>query len=825
MLALPAALSALAEHRQFVVCKLAPGAKPGKTDKMAMDPRSGTVSDAHNPAIWLSATEAYALANSWGPAATGAQTGFCVGFVLTEKDPFFCLDIDGALQSDGTWSPLSQTLANALAGCAIEVSIGGAGLHVWGRYEGRAAEHRKKNTKFGIELYTEKRLIALGAASHTAVGSAAFVPANFTRVVEFYFKPEAGAGDATPEWDSGPVEGWAGPTDDDELIRRFVGSSDAGAAFGAKCPNAALWNADAEVLSRFYPPNGGAGFDHSSADLGLANRLAWWTGKDCARIERLMRRSALAREKWDTHPNYLRELTIMNAVRHCQTVMTARPSSAPVAAGSLAAAPSAGASMHAQGLAQPSAVTATVEGWEMGEKGLLSKEVQGSTFLMPQDQRVVFEGCVYVAARNQVLVPGGELVDSSRFNVLYGGYTFAMDARNERTSRKAWEAFTESQVLRPPMALDTAFKPKLPYGVILNDGGRRLVNCYLPLDIPRAPGDPSPFLSHLARVLPDQKDQLVLLSFLASAVQNKGQKFSWAPVLQGVEGNGKSLFSKVMTYCLGKRYVHWPRASQIASHFNSWMANKLLYCVEDIHTPGIHASVDVLEELKPLITQDEGITIERKGVDQVTSDVCGNFMFNMNSKVGLKKTRNDRRLAFLFMAQQSKEDLRASGMTSHYFQQLWQWLDAGGYAIVHEVLATWAIPEEFDPARGARVAPETSSQEEALSLGRGRLEQEVLEAVASGLPGFLGDWISSTALDNLLQQQGRGVRLAREGQIALLESLGYVPHPGLPDGRARRAIPPDVRKPVLFVLRESAAWAIRGEGIETAYSQAQVVSA
>lgn len=820
MLALPAALSALAAHRQFVVVKLVPSAKPGKTDKMAMDPRSGTVSDAHDPAIWLSATEAYALANSWGPANTGDQHGFCVGFVLTEQDPFFCLDIDGALQADGTWSPLSQTLSNALAGCGIEVSISGQGLHIWGTYAGRAPEHRKKNVKLGLELYTEKRLIALGAASHTAIGNAGAAPVNFGRVLDFYFKPDPGAGQAAPDWDSGPVQEWSGPEDDEELIRRFVGASDAGAAFGTKCPNAALWNADGDVLAKFYPPSTGSGYDASSADLGLANRLAWWTGKDCARIERLMRRSALAREKWDSHPNYLRELTILNAVRHCQTVMTARPSSAPVAAGSLAT-PAAGPSLHAQQLAQPA--TTGAEDWEMGEKGLLSKEVQGSTFLMPPDQRIVFEGCVYVAMRNQVLVPGGELVDSSRFNVLYGGYCFAMDARNERTSRKAWEAFTESQVLRPPVALDTTFKPKLPYGVIVNDGGRRLVNCYLPLSITRTPGDPSPFLAHLAKVLPDQQDQLVLLSFMASAVQNKGVKFSWAPVLQGVEGNGKSLFSKVMTYCLGKRYVHWPRASQIASHFNAWMANKLLYCVEDIHTPGIHASVDVLEELKPLITQDEGITIERKGVDQASVDVCGNFMFNMNSKVGLKKTRNDRRLAFLFMAQQAKEDLRAFGMTPAYFQQLWQWLDAGGYAIVHEILATWPIPEQYDPARGARVAPETSSQEEALNLGRGRLEQEVLEAVASGMPGFQGDWISSTALDTLLQQQGRGVRLPREGQITLLESLGYVPHPGLPEGRARRPIPPDIRKPVLFVRRDSAAWALRGDAIENAYSQAQTL--
>jgi putative DNA primase/helicase len=39
--------------------------------------------------------------------------------------------------------------------------------------------------------------------------------------------------------------------------------------------------------------------DHSRADLALCSMLAFWCGSDALRVERLFRRSALFREKWD----------------------------------------------------------------------------------------------------------------------------------------------------------------------------------------------------------------------------------------------------------------------------------------------------------------------------------------------------------------------------------------------------------------------------------------------------------------------------------------------------------------------------------------------
>ena len=127
-----------------------------------------------------------------------------------------------------------------------------------------------------------------------------------------------------------------------------------------------------------------------------------------------------------------------------------------------------------------------------------------------------------------------------------------------------------------------------------------LVNTYWPVDIPRKVGDPTPFLNHLAKVLPDQRDRNILLYYMAACVQHKGIKFQWAPLLQGVEGNGKTLFTRCVSEAVGRRYVHFPPAQEIQEKFNSWLFNTIFIGVEDIYVPD--QKREVIEILKPMIT-------------------------------------------------------------------------------------------------------------------------------------------------------------------------------------------------------------------------------
>ena len=140
-------LAELALIPQWIPVRLVP-LPNGKTDKLPLNYRTGKVppkgSDgAHDPAIWTDYATVGATAAMLGPQ-------FTEGFVLADSDPYFVVDIDDALQADGTWSPLALELCAALPGCVVEVSQSGTGLHLWGRSQSMP-KHAAKNTALHIE--------------------------------------------------------------------------------------------------------------------------------------------------------------------------------------------------------------------------------------------------------------------------------------------------------------------------------------------------------------------------------------------------------------------------------------------------------------------------------------------------------------------------------------------------------------------------------------------------------------------------------------------------------------------------------------------------
>lgn len=771
-------------YRQFIVYQLVLR-DDGKTDKFPINPRTARVdSSAHDSTIWLTAEEAAYYARAFGP-------GYGVGFVFTAHDPFFFVDIDGALE-DGKWSEMSEWMLSLFRGACVEVSQSGRGLHIIGT--GRPVEHRKKNAEYHLEYYTEGRFVAL-TGLHAAGDSATDHTAALLYITDQLFKPVVGV-DGTPlEWTTAPVPEWRGPVDDGELVRRAcLRRSSAGSAFGVKATFADLFEANAEALARAFP-HADQTYDASSADAALAAHLMFWTGRNCERVERIMRLSALARPKWDERGDYLKDRTIMNALRISRDVLQDAPVQGPPGA--------------------PDAARAAP----------VMSGFDGPTFLSPAQQVELFAGCVYVADIHKVLVPGGKTYRPDQFRAHFGGYAFSMDAANERTSRNAWEAFTESQVYRAPRADSICFKPQEPPGVLITKGGQTLVNTYWPVQVARQAGDATPFLDHLAKVLPEPQDRAILLAYMAACVQHQGFKFQWAPLLQGVQGNGKTLFSRCVAEAIGARYVHWPKASKLSNQFNGWMVGKTFYAVEDIFTP--QNREEILEDLKPMITGGDGLEIEGKGVDQISVDICGNFIFNCNKRTALRKTRDDRRYCPFFTPQQTKGDLVTCGMTGEYFPRLYSWLKLhGGYAIVTDYLHTYAIPPALNPAleRGglAHIAPETSATGEAIRAGVGRVEQELAEAISAGRPGFRGGWISFTMFGGLLKECNLATRLSPNVRREILQDAGYDWHPGLHEGRLTIQTMPDGDKPRVFVTRDHPAARLRDPvAIAHAYQEAQ----
>lgn len=749
---LPEALQALDQYRQFIIFQYVP-LEDGRTDKVPVDWRSGAPHSAHDPEIWLSFAEAREQATRWG---------FDVGFTITEQDPFFFLDVDACLTLDGQWTEIANELCKRFSGAAVEVSNSMRGLHILGKGRAPAVSKTKCKDAGGEELFClflHGRFCALTGTS--AIGNVALdhTQALGQLCADYLSQSEVAT---VADWSNGPVDEWDGPTDDDALIEKMLASQSTKAVLGTSCPIRCLWEADATVLARHYPRPDGT-YNASDADEALCYHLAFWTGKDCERINTLFERSALYREeKWGRREDYAQG-TVLKAVAQCSGVYNANYGKEPPAEG------------------------------EEGRRAY--------AFSTVEDQKALFTGCFYIRDRHRIMVPDGAFLRPEQFRAVYGGYVFYMDSANTVTTKSAWEVFTESRAVFFPKVHSSAFRPELAPGEIIEEEGRTIVNNYVPVPVPCAEGDITPFTELIVKLLPIERDRSIITSYMAAVVQYPGVKFHWCPVLQGVEGNGKSLLMTAVSRAVGVRYTHKPPAKDIGNVFNAWIDGKLFIQVEDIR---LARQAEVMEALKPLITDDR-VPLTPKGIDQVTGDNRANFMMGSNWKDAVAKTVGDRRYCIFYTAQQSLADIISAGMDGSYFPSLYGWFNHGGSAIITHYLRNYAIPEELNPATSCHRAPITSSTAEAIHYNRTEFEQEILEAVGDGRVGFMGGFISSIKLNEFLIERGLAKKYPRNARVRMLEDMGYNTHPALNQGRLAKDSPIDRGKPRLYILAGNPA--------------------
>jgi putative DNA primase/helicase len=300
---LPTAFEPMRFLSQWIVFRLHARDSNGKYQKLPIDHRSGKVpaKDHGGSEIWTDFPTAAAVAALLGD-------GHGVGFCFAEADPFWFLDIDGALQSDNTWSDLAKNLCERFPGAAVEVSSSGRGLHIIGT--GKAPPHGCKNTAHGIELYTADRWVALTGTGITGSAATDHTQALAALVAE-YFPPSASADHA--EWITEPRPECNVPGDDQVIIDRMMNDRRPAAIWGSKASFSDLWTANTDALAKFYPSKDSDPYDASSADLALANAVIYHVGGDCARAESIMRQSALVRPKWD-RVDYMQDFTILKAL-------------------------------------------------------------------------------------------------------------------------------------------------------------------------------------------------------------------------------------------------------------------------------------------------------------------------------------------------------------------------------------------------------------------------------------------------------------------------------------------------------------------------------
>ena len=219
------------------------------------------------------------------------RRGDVLGFALPADRSITLIDLDGARNPDtgeiALWAhPYLERFRNTY----IESSPSGSGFHILSRGHKPAGQARCARTMPDggkIEIYDHDRLVTVTGDRHGDASTLAEMQGEIDALCAELFpaKPAPTA----PARDSAPLA-----LDDRALLAKASNpKTPAGRDF------AALWAGDTSAYEG----------DESRADFALAKNLAWWARHDAARVERLMRSSGLAREKWDTRRGEITYLT------------------------------------------------------------------------------------------------------------------------------------------------------------------------------------------------------------------------------------------------------------------------------------------------------------------------------------------------------------------------------------------------------------------------------------------------------------------------------------------------------------------------------------
>ena len=257
----------LLDRKQWVNWRLIPDKDGGKDKKMPYNPITGKGAQSNNPATWTDyATAADAL----------ERYGFTgLGFMFSKEDNLVGVDVDHCYDPETkTFNETAKAII-ARQPTYMEFSPSGTGIHLF--FKGAMPGTGNKNTKTGVEMYEHTRYFTMtGKGLDGATDTIAEDNGTLKWIHETYIRAPKKQQQRKSK-KSASVQ-----LSDDDLLELACGA-DNGEAFSK------LWDGDWQD----------AYSSQSEADMALCCRLAFWSGKDKAQMDRLFRQSGLFREKWD----------------------------------------------------------------------------------------------------------------------------------------------------------------------------------------------------------------------------------------------------------------------------------------------------------------------------------------------------------------------------------------------------------------------------------------------------------------------------------------------------------------------------------------------
>jgi len=280
--------------------------------------------------------------------------------------------------------------------------------------------------------------------------------------------------------------------------------------------------------------------------------------------------------------------------------------------------------------------------------------------------------------------------------------------------------------------------------------------------------DPTPWLDHVERMIPDDIEREHVLNVMAFKIQHPNKKINHAVLHGGHPGSGKDTMWAPFFWAIG----------------GDSLANVKKLDNKDLSTPwGYHLECEVLiinelrqpeasdrraleNSLKPVIAAPpEFLSIQRKGLAPYEAVNRLQVVAFSNERMAITIPSNDRRWFVLWS--------NAFCMDSEAAARMWAWYKSGGFAAV----AAWLASRDVSAFNAGAAPPMTEAKAIMVETGMSGAESFLVEMMRSRIGEFAsgvlgGPWQS--VCDRLTGQAPTGMKLPVAALLHAFREAGWV---------------------------------------------------
>lgn len=312
--------------------------------------------------------------------------------------------------------------------------------------------------------------------------------------------------------------------------------------------------------------------------------------------------------------------------------------------------------------------------------------------------------------------------------------------------------------------------------------GRKFKNLFDPKSVPSAAAEYTvegwaavETIRYHIRLLCGFREEVarMLESWMALVVRQPGKIIGFAPIIKGIEGDGKTiLMSDLMRPMIGAANHGVINSKEIASDFNAWASGRAYRVIEELKASGEnrHMMVDTLKE--PITNAD--VRVVGKGANGIEIPNTTNYAALTNHEDALPISNESRRWMVIVTPFKKIQDLEAIVGPQHaYFDRLADaikshWSEAKKYFMEIEL---------FEGFKHGMRAPITADREIMIKAEQNKYGGDMFDAYLDcefgvGSKAIAVDMLTKYFMRDLPAERPKTTQMQR-----LLEAKGFVKVP------------------------------------------------